>query len=80
MHRAIELAGGVGALAKRLGVAYQAVQRWRNEGIPAERVLEVCAAVGWNVTPHQMAEHLYPNPGDGIPPGIRAKPKKNRAA
>lgn len=79
IKKAIELAGGVGALADLVKVKYQAIQRWRDEGIPADRVLSVCAAVDWAVTPHELAPHLYPNPNDCIPAAYLRK-KRRRAA
>lgn len=39
LDRAIELAGGVGALSKKLGISRQAVDRWKS--VPAQRVVEV---------------------------------------
>lgn len=37
----IAQAGGLRALGDALGVSYQAVQSWRRNRIPAERVLEI---------------------------------------
>ena len=76
VKKAIKIAGGVGALAERMGVAYQAVQRYRDKKLPANRVIAMCAAVDWRITPHQLAPELYPNSRDGIPKKIsRAKSK-----
>jgi DNA-binding transcriptional regulator YdaS (Cro superfamily) len=37
IDRAIELAGGLQALADSCGVKYQAVQKWRKNRVPPER-------------------------------------------
>ena len=31
------------------------------------RVIDVCAATGWRVTPHELRPDLYPNADDGLP-------------
>lgn len=54
-------------LAKRLGTTPQTVSLWLNSETPAHRVIPVCEALGWKVTPHQMRGDIYPNPTDGLP-------------
>src|SRR5581483_2646723 len=44
LDEAIRVAGGVGALARRLGIAQPSVSNWSR--VPAERVLSVEAATG----------------------------------
>lgn len=39
--KAINAAGGLQPLAAKMGVSYQAVQKWRNSRIPATRVLDI---------------------------------------
>jgi DNA-binding transcriptional regulator YdaS (Cro superfamily) len=56
--RAIHGAGGLGALAKALGISYQAVQKWRRSGIPAERVLVVEKLSG--ISRSELRPDLYP--------------------
>lgn len=58
VRRAIESGGGLQSLASKVGVKYQAVQKWRKKGIPAERVLSVEAASG--VSRHELRPDLYP--------------------
>lgn len=41
VDRAIDGGGGLRPFAKAIGVSYQAVQKWRRSGIPAERVIKV---------------------------------------
>jgi DNA-binding transcriptional regulator YdaS (Cro superfamily) len=41
---AIAKAGGLRALARALGIKYQAIQSWKK--IPAERVIEIEHAIG----------------------------------
>ncbi len=59
--RAIELGGGLKPLAAKLGIAYQAVQRWRRiDRIPPERVLVIEALTG--VPRHELRPDIYPPP------------------
>ena len=60
-----EKAGGVVALSHTLGLSRGAVSQW--QVVPADRVLAVCAASGWAVSPHQVRPDLYPNPSDALP-------------
>ena len=59
IERAIEAAGGLQAFAEKLGVRYQAVQKWvRFKRIPAERVLAIESATG--VSRHDLRPDIYP--------------------
>ncbi len=50
---------GLRPLAKKMGVSYQAVQRWFVRGrIPAERVLAVESATG--ISRHELRPDIYP--------------------
>lgn len=50
------------------GVTQSAVAQWLAGGrIKAEQVLDVAAASGWRVTPHELRPDLYPHPEDGMP-------------
>ena len=61
IHRAVEQAGGQQALAQKLGVRYQAVQKWlRAKRVPAERVLAIEEATGGLVSRHELRPDLYP--------------------
>ena len=47
IKQAIDKAGGMHALARALGIKYQAIQSWqKNQKIPAERVIEVERVTG----------------------------------
>lgn len=35
--------------------------------ISAPRALQIGAATGWSVTPHELRPDIYPNPTDGVP-------------
>jgi DNA-binding transcriptional regulator YdaS (Cro superfamily) len=50
-----------------IGVSREAVRKWVRDGVPAERVLPICEATGWRVTPHQLRPDLYPNRTDAMP-------------
>ena len=56
LQQAIQAAGGIGALARALGISQPAVSTWRK--IPAERVLSVEALTG--VARSMLRPDLYP--------------------
>lgn len=58
IERAVKKAGGQQALADICGVKYQAVQKWINNGVPAERVLMIETATG--VSRHELRPDIYP--------------------
>jgi DNA-binding transcriptional regulator YdaS (Cro superfamily) len=53
---AVEAAGGMRALARKLGINYQAIQSWKR--IPAERVLAIETIT--NIPREQLRPDLYP--------------------
>lgn len=55
---AIQSAGGIKALARQLGVRYQAIQQWMKRGRPpAERCLAIEKATG--VSRHDLRPDVY---------------------
>ncbi len=69
--KAIELAGGAARVMEQLGLKTPwAVNKWK-QSMPSERVLWLAEATGWQVTPHELRDDLYPNPDDALPPEIR---------
>lgn len=59
IERAVEAAGGTQALAEKVGVRYQAVQKWvRFKRVPAERVLAIELATG--VSRSDLRPDIYP--------------------
>lgn len=55
----VDAAGGLGPLAEKVGVRYQAVQAWLKRGmVPAERVLAVEKVTG--VSRHELRPDIYP--------------------
>jgi DNA-binding transcriptional regulator YdaS (Cro superfamily) len=58
IERAVEVAGGQQALAEKLGVKYQAVQKWIRGVVPAERVLAIEEATG--ISRHELRPDIYP--------------------
>lgn len=58
--KAINLAGGQTALAKKLGVKQQTVYWWLNRGLPLKRVIEIEAAVNRSVTRYELKPDFYP--------------------
>ena len=61
LGRAIDLAGGVRALARKLGITPQAISQWKR--VPAERVLAVERATGGTIARTALRPDLYP-PGN----------------
>ena len=59
IERAVEIAGGQQALAEKIGVRYQAVQKWlKASRVPAERVLAIETATG--ISRHDLRPDIYP--------------------
>lgn len=56
VRTAAKAAGGINALADRLGIKRQAFYMWRR--VPAERVLDIEAATG--VSRHDLRPDIYP--------------------
>jgi len=55
----IDAGGGLGPVAVKVGVKYQAIQQWLQRGrVPAERVLAIEAATG--VSRHELRPDIYP--------------------
>jgi len=63
IERAVEAAGGQQALAEKLGVKYQAVQKWIRGVVPAERVLAIESVTG--VSRHELRPDIYPQDSRG---------------
>jgi len=71
IQRATEHVGGRQALAKKLGITYQAVEKWcRLNRIPADRVLAIELATDGYVSRYELRPDLYP----------RELPARRRAA
>lgn len=56
-------------LAENMKVSSKAVLKWRDRGLPAERVLDVWAFTG--LSPYQLRPDLYPDP-EWTPPNSAA--------
>ena len=78
LSEAVKKAGGQVALAAAIrlfmptaNVQQGHVWKWLNglkgETPPAEYVLPIAAATGWEITPHQLRPDIYPNILDGLP-------------
>src|SRR6266536_3511847 len=61
LNEAIRAAGGVGVLAKKIGISQPSVSNWSR--VPAERILSVEAATGVNRA--ILRPDLYGEPGGG---------------
>lgn len=62
---------GLQETASSQGVSYQAVRKWERSGTPAERVIPLCEATGWQVIPHDLRPDIYRHPEDGLPAELR---------
>jgi DNA-binding transcriptional regulator YdaS (Cro superfamily) len=56
-------------LAEQLKVTQGLIYQWLSghRQVSAEKVLAVCEATDWQVTPHELRPDIYPNPTDGLP-------------
>lgn len=65
LRRAIDAAGSQEELAKRLSLRQSAISNWvvRKQRVPAERVVQVEAAVDGAVKRHELRPDLYPSEG-----------------
>lgn len=68
-EQAIARLGGQTKAAEILGVKQGHVWHWlkKSAQCPAERVIPLCQALGYAITPHQLRPDIYPYPLDGIP-------------
>lgn len=49
------------------------------KGISGEKVIPICEATTWQVTPHELRPDLYPHPQDGLPEDMRCACVKDAA-
>jgi DNA-binding transcriptional regulator YdaS (Cro superfamily) len=63
LRKAITAAGGISALARRLGISRVAILQWKK--IPAERVLDIERVTG--VPREQLRPELYPADNRKLP-------------
>jgi DNA-binding transcriptional regulator YdaS (Cro superfamily) len=67
LEHAIQTVGGHRALARKIGVTYQAIQKWRAGRVPAERCAEIERATGGEVTRHDLRPDLFDPPATPAP-------------
>jgi len=60
-------------LAKTMGEDHQRIYYWKANGVPPGRVVDVCAALNWEVTPHEVRPDIYQCPWDSLPADMAAK-------
>src|SRR5260370_1891140 len=75
LDRAIDAAGGIAQLARKIGIAQPSVSNWNR--VPAQRVIAVEAATG--VPPSQLRPDLYSDPpleGDALDPVDAARARE----
>lgn len=66
IRRAVFLVGSQSALARKLGIKPQAVQRWCSTGVvPAKRVIDIERITEGAVTRYELRPDLYPERPDG---------------
>lgn len=73
LNLAIRLAGGQSGLKRLLTdaghkISQQAIGLWLKAGQIADGwAIPVARAIDFQVTPHELDPHAYPNPWDGLP-------------
>ncbi|MEX3629082.1 MAG: YdaS family helix-turn-helix protein [Burkholderia sp.] len=71
IKKAVKRAGGAAAVAASMGLSRISVYEWMTKDrVPDPRVLALAELTEWEVTPHQIAPSLYPNPSDGLPVNV----------
>jgi len=60
IDRAAGIVGSQRELARLLDVTPQAITKWKNTRVPAERVLEIEAATGGAISRHELRPDIYP--------------------
>ena len=63
-HQVINLLGGISETSRQLGVTRQAVFAWKNNGIPANKVLRICDLVNHQVSPEQLRPDIFTPTGE----------------
>lgn len=59
LDRCIEICGGIAPLAHKIEISRQAVDQWRDRGVPAERVISLERAVGGRVSRRELRPDLF---------------------
>lgn len=79
IDKLFDLAGGPSGMQKAFGLkTVWAAAKWlKKKHLPPYRIIPACKLVGFEVTPHQLDQHLYPNPLDGLPPKQNKYEAKN---
>ena len=62
LDRAIEVAGGVTALAYLIGVTQPSVSNWKSRGVPPIRARDIEVATRGAVTRHDLRPDLFDPP------------------
>lgn len=63
VEKAVRLAGSQTALANRLGISPQAVQKWVDQGyVPADRCRDVETELGGEVTRYELNSKVFGDP------------------
>lgn len=63
IEKVIQVSGGQSALARKLGVAPQSVQRWvAKKQVPVKRVVQIEAAVDGLITRYELRPDIFSAP------------------
>ena len=79
IQKAIDQVGGAARLATALRTSPQRINNWLVRGIPNREALNIAAATGWRVTPHELRPDIYPHPDDGLPVELRSTQREHAA-
>lgn len=64
---------GPAEIARQMQESLQTINNWKTRGIPLEKTVMFCAAVNFQITPHDLHPEQYPHPDDGLPASMRCK-------
>lgn len=85
LQKAVAIVGGQVRLAEAIRARIPGskinqphISGWLNsvkmEVPPAETVIAICESCGWQITPHELRDDIYPNADDGLPAGDDLEP------
>jgi DNA-binding transcriptional regulator YdaS (Cro superfamily) len=60
-------------ISEKLQMTHAGVSQWIKRGVPPDRIIQLCEALDWEYSPHDINPDIYPNENDALPPKRRNK-------